>query len=69
MDGEVGGDGGDDGGVLSESPFVVFGSKAGPGSGLSEGGLKKHRPPRLSTSISSSQSLSNSRSENSSSLN
>ena len=42
VDGEVGGDGGDDGGVLSESPLVVFGSKAGPGSGLSEGGLKKY---------------------------
>ena len=49
MDGEVGGDDGGvllefggDGGVLSKSPFGLFGSKAGPGSGLSEGGLKKH---------------------------
>ena len=42
MDGEVGDDGDADDGVLSESPFVVFGSMAWPGSGLSEGGLKKH---------------------------
>ena len=41
MDGEVGGDGGDGGGVPSKSEFVLLGSKAEPGSGLSEGGLKK----------------------------